>query len=541
MYDSVKRELNWAWSVTTGFRGKISLYMLMEVISAGLLLYFVYCSKEAIDIAMRVVPGNLKLMLVHIVLSVAFSIVAGLMASWIGEYAKNGMIIRLQNTLAYSQMMMSWEMKKRWHTGDLMVRLTSDCSEVVQMLVYTFPSFIVTCIKLLASFAFLWMMDPRLAQLILAITPLFLFSKIYYKRMRKLSKDVKQAESHLGNVLQENLKNRWLIQSLLFTEARENKLTEAQKSIFQIKTKQLKFSTLSQGILKSTFNGGYLLAFLWGIYHLHAGQISYGTMAAFLQLVGRVQMPVFSMVAFLPTAIRCRAAIERLMELYKGEREAYDNQIELTEPLSLKLHKVSFQYDEAEVIKQMSVVFRSGIPTAVTGASGKGKTTLIRLILALIKPDNGNLALIQKDISHDISVNTRGNIAYVPQGNTLFCGTIRENLLLADFGASEQRLAEVLKTSCADFVYSLPNGLDTMIGESESGLSEGQAQRIAIARALLRGGSIWLFDEPTSALDSDTTKRIIRNLLKAGEEKILIFITHDRQLIEACSQVVQLD
>jgi len=409
------------------------------------------------------------------------------------------------------------------------------------MLVYTFPSFIVTCIKLIASFAFLWIMDSRLALLILVITPLFLFSKIYYKKMRQLSKDVKQAESRLGNVLQENLKNRWLIQSLLFTEARENKLTEAQESIFQIKTKQLRFSTLSQGILKSTFNGGYLLAFLWGIYRLYAGQISYGTMAAFLQLVGKVQMPVFSMTAFLPAAIRCRASIERLMELYKGEQEIYNNRIELTTPLSLKLDKVSFQYDEAEVINQMSVVFQSGIPTAVIGASGKGKTTLIRLILALIKPDSGNLTLIQKGISYEVSVDTRNNIAYVPQGNTLFCGTIRENLLLANSEASEQCIAEILKIACADFVFSLPDRLDTVIGESESGLSEGQAQRIAIARALLRGGSIWLFDEPTSALDSDTTKRLIRNLLKAGGEKILIFITHDRQLVEACSQVVQLD
>jgi ABC-type multidrug transport system fused ATPase/permease subunit len=541
MNDSIKNQLAWAWSVTAGCRGKIGIYMLMELVNVVLVLCFVYWSKEAIDIAMGVIPGKLKWTLACIVFSVVLAVVASLLASWIGEYTKNGLAMRLQKNLAHSQMMISWGMKKRWHTGDLMVRLTSDCPEVVQMLVYTFPSLLITCIKLVASLTFLWVMDPLLAQLILAISPLFIFSKLYYKRMRRISKEVKQAESYLGTVLQENLKHRSLIQSLLFTEARENKLTDAQESIFRKKTQQLRFSTLTQGILKIAFNGGYLLAFLWGIYRLHSGQISYGTMAAFLQLVGRIQMPIFAIVAFLPAALRWRASAERLMELYEGEKEQYDNPVQLSRPLALKLQNVSFRYDEVEVIHRMSAVFQLGLPTAVTGASGKGKTTLIRLILALIKPDSGNLTLIQKDRNHEISVATRNNIAYVPQGNTLFCGTIRENLLLADAGASEERLGEALQTACAEFVYSLPNGMETVIGESGYGLSEGQAQRIAIARALLSGGSIWLFDEPTSALDSDTVKQLILNLLKAGKDKILIFVTHDHQLAEACSQVVQLD
>ena len=540
--DSIKKQLSWAWAVTAGFRWKIALYILLEIISVTLLLYFVYCSREAIDMAMHVVPGNLKLMLTFMVFSVALSVAAGLMSSWIGEYTKNGMTMRLQNSLAHSQMMMAWRMKKDWHTGDLMVRLYTDCAEVVQMLVYTLPSLVVTSVKLTASLAFLWILDPMLALLILAITPLFLFSKIYYKKMRKISREVKQAESRLGTVLQENLKHRSLIQALLFTDVREKKLTEAQDSFFQMKIRQLKFTTLSHGILKLTFNGGYLLAFLWGIIRLHTGHISYGTMAAFLQLVGRVQVPIFSMVAFLPAAIRCRTAIERIMEMNKGERENFGNPIKLNPPLSLKLHQLSFRYDEKEVINQLNVVFQSGIPTVITGASGKGKTTLIRLILALFKPDSGSLTLTQSDgASHAISVATRSNIAYVPQGNTLFWGTIRENLLLADIGASDKRIDEALHIACAEFVYSLPNGIDTVIGESGYGLSEGQAQRIAIARALIRGGSIWLFDEPVSALDSDTTKRLIQNLLEAGKEKILIFVTHDRQLMEACSNVVLLD
>jgi ABC-type transport system involved in cytochrome bd biosynthesis fused ATPase/permease subunit len=225
----------------------------------------------------------------------------------------------------------------------------------------------------------------------------------------------------------------------------------------------------------------------------------------------------------------------------KGERETYNNPVRLNPPLTLELRQLSYRYDEIDVLKQLNVVFQSGVPTAVTGASGKGKTTLIRLVLALISPDSGSLVLTRGGENHEISVATRNNIAYMPQGNTLFCGTIRENLLLADRYATNERLEELLKTACAEFVYTLPDGIETMIGESGQGLSEGQAQRIAIARALLSGGSIWLFDEPTSSIDMDTGKQLIRNLLIAGKEKIIIFVSHDRYLMELCAQVVQLD
>ena len=542
MNNHIQTQLHWVWAATAGWRSRIGISMILEIMSTVLQLFFVYFSKEAIDIATGVAPGNLKMMLIYIVLSIVLSIALSLAASWISEYVRNGLTMRLQNSLAHTQMMIAWGMKKRWHTGDLLVRLNTDCAEVVQMLVFTLPSLIVTGFKLITALAFLWAMDPLLAQLILTITPLFLLSKIYYKKMRKINRDVKRAESNLGTVMQENLKNRPLIQALLFTQARERKLTEAQESFFEVKIKQLNFSTLSQGILKLTFNGGYLLAFLWGIYRLYTGLISYGTMVAFLQLVGRVQIPVFSIVGFLPAAIRFRTALERLMELNTGEREDYRNPIRLASPISLKINNIYFKYDELEVIRHLNVAFQSGQPTAILGASGKGKTTLIRLILALIKPDSGSLTLIGHDgVSHEISVATRINIAYVPQGNTLFFGTIRENLMLANARASEEQIREALRIACAEFVYSLADGIDTMIGESGHGISEGQAQRIAIARALLQGGSVWLLDEPTSALDNDTIRQILRNLLDAGKDKILIFVTHDRYVETTCSQIVRLD
>jgi ABC-type bacteriocin/lantibiotic exporter with double-glycine peptidase domain len=533
--------LGWAWSMTVSLRWKLCMAVLMEIISAALMLYFVYCSKKAIDIAMDVIPGSLKMMLIHIVLSVSFSIVMSMAGAWIMEYSRNVLMMRFQNTLTHAQLMKSWETKKQLHTGDVLVRLTTDCSDVVNMIVNTFPTLIVTCVKLTASLIFLWVMDPILAQLILAITPLFLFSKLYYRKMRKITKEVKQAESFVGVVIQENLKFRSLIQSLMVNDVREKKLTEAQESLFRTRNSYLNFSILSQSILKMTFDGGYLLAFLWGVYRLHEGLISYGTMVAFLQLVARVQIPIFSIVSFVPSSIKFRTALERLMELNLGIWEDYQHPVKFTSSLTLKVNNLSFQYDDTEVIRNLNVEFKSGVPTAVTGASGKGKTTLIRLILAIIKPASGSLNLIHKGKSHEISVATRNNISYVPQGNTLFYGTIRENLLLADVNATDDMIYKALQTSCAMFVYDLPMGLDTMVGEMGQGLSEGQAQRIAVARALLHGGSIWLFDETTSALDSDMIHKIFNNLIEAGKDKILIFVTHDSYVKEGCSQIIQLD
>jgi ATP-binding cassette subfamily B protein len=208
---------------------------------------------------------------------------------------------------------------------------------------------------------------------------------------------------------------------------------------------------------------------------------------------------------------------------------------------AVELRDVTFGYEDRKVIERLSATLRPGFPTAIVGTTGKGKTTLIRLMLALVRPEKGRLFLQTDTAEIPVTVGTRGYFSYVPQGNTLFSGTIRENLLLVAPRASEEEMADALALACAGFVDSLPEGMDTVIGESGYGLSEGQAQRIAIARALLHQGKIWLFDEATSALDRNTSERLVRNLLRIGQDKILIFVTHDSRLTDACSQVVRLD
>ncbi|MDR0795874.1 MAG: ABC transporter ATP-binding protein/permease [Tannerella sp.] len=529
--------------ITEGFRWSIALFMLLDIISSLLLLYFVYCSKQAIDIVLQVIPGNLKMMLIVILLSLTASVLLNVISLWISEYTKNKMIVRLQNDLAHSQIWVPWKTINQFFSGDLMVRFQSDCVEVVHTLVYTIPSIILTGFKLLAAFTLLWSLDSELAKLIIILSPLFALSKVYFRRIRRLTREIKVKESHLGNLLQENMEYRSLIQGLSITEVKEKKYADGQHSLLRIKIQHLNLSVLRQVLLKLILNGGYLLTFLWGLFRLKSGVISYGTMAAFLQLIGRIQVPVLSLMSIFTSIIRFRVAIERLLEISEGEHADRINRIKLTLPLTLKLDHISYKYNEKEVISDFSVECRTGVPTAITGASGKGKTTLLRLILAMVKPDRGNITVIQENdgVHHTLSEHTRHNIAYVPQGNTMFIGTIRENLIVSNPEASDEQIKDAIEKSMAEFVYLLPNGIDTVIGELGIGISEGQAQRLAVARALLqKDTSIWVLDEPTSAMDSDMNNAIIDNILREGKDKVLIFVTHDRYVIEKCQNITRL-
>lgn len=541
MKGDIKYQLGWAWVVTKGYRMRISGYMLLEIAGIALSLMFVYWSKHAVDITMGVSPGQLRITLFYIISSVVLMLSAKLWADWIGEHVCDRLTIQLQNSLMESQMTAVWGMAHHRHTGDLLVRINKDCEDVVQMLGHSTPLFLVTCIKLAASLGFLWIMEPMLAWMILAISPMFLFSKLYFIKMRALSQKVKQAESNLGTVMQENLKFRLLIRALGAVNARSEKLETMQEEIFNLRMRQLVFTSFTQGIMRLTFNGGYLLAFLWGVYRLHTGLISVGTMMAFLQLVGRIQSPMQSLIAFVPSAIRSRTAIDRLVDLYQDEREKEEESVVIENPESIHIDNVTFRYEEQIILKNLSSVIRRGSPTAIVGSSGKGKTTLIRLMLSLIEPEEGELWIEANNTKYPLGKGKRSNFAYVPQGNTLFSGTIRENLTLAFSGMGDSEIGIALWAACAEFVYELPQGLDTRIGESGYGLSEGQAQRLSVARALLRNCSIWLFDEATSALDSKTSERMINQVIELGRDKIIIFVTHDLKLAAKCANIIQLE
>ena len=248
--------------------------------------------------------------------------------------------------------------------------------------------------------------------------------------------------------------------------------------------------------------------------------------------------------SLVPSMISAKAGLDRLVNLLEFQREGYDTPSHILQgSISLKVDTISFRYDEQSpyIYKDFSFSVRSGQMIAIMGETGSGKTTLLRLLLGLIKPDSGRISI--QNLEHGLTVgeSTRNNFVYVPQGNSLLTGTIRENLLVGDSLADERKLRQVLKIAAADFVWELPDGLDTVVGEQGQGLSEGQAQRIAIARSLLRPGKIMLFDEATSALDGGTEALFLENIRRYLKDRIILFITHNEEVAEVCDEIIHIE
>ena len=534
-------QLAWMGRLVRPYRKKLGGTILLELVGMGLSLAAIFFSKKAIDIATGSVDGSLWGNAAWMVGCILGSMLIGIFTPWLTEkvYLKFQMV--LQTRLNDRLIAASWKETQQWHTGDILNRMTKDGEEVVQLVVYTLPSVVVTLVKLVASFGFLCWLDVRIAWMILASTPLLLLSKIYYKRMRQLSCEWKKNDSRIVSLLQENMVARMLIASLGAEEVRRSLLQEGLTERYRTGMEQLKFGTYSKGVLRTVFNGGYFLAFLLGLYYLSKKLISFGTMMAFIQLVNRVQGPVLQLIGFVPGLIRVRASLERIKELDDCTTEQKRGNVQLEQLEELEVKDVHFGYHRRKVIDGMKWTFQSGKPVAIVGPTGVGKTTLIRLIAGILEPDEGHIVVKGDGTEWETGALHRLNFVYVPQGNSLFSGTIRENLQVVDPYLTEERIQEVLQLACVDFIPSLPQGLDTEIGEKGFGLSEGQAQRLAVARALLLPGKIWIFDEITSALDTRTAQQLVRNVMAAGKEKIVLFVTHDPALKACCSQVLDLE
>jgi ABC-type multidrug transport system fused ATPase/permease subunit len=334
-----------------------------------------------------------------------------------------------------------------------------------------------------------------------------------------------------------------LIKTMESDSAMVDRLENTQSELRHKVVRRTKFSVFSNLVMNFGFAFGYLLAFLWSALRLSAGTLTFGGMTAFLQLVNRVQGPARSLTKLVPAFVGVFTAAERLMELEENPLEEQGDPIELSSPCGIRFKDVSFAYPDAPdspVIENLSFDFPPCSCTAILGETGAGKTTLVRMILALLHPNQGQVEIYNGKKSMCLSPRLRCNLVYVPQGNTLMSGTIRDNLRLGSLDATDEEMMEALHQSCADFVDDLPDGLDTLCTEAGGGLSEGQAQRISIARALLRDRSILLFDEATSALDPETERQLLQNLLQ-DHEKTIIFITHRPAVVDYCDQVLHVE
>lgn len=537
-----KSQLLWLWKVSAGQRKLILFSCLIGIAGVFLSLGFIWTSKLVIDIATGTIEGNL----VHAGAFTAFLLILQLLCGMADTWLNSRMQVEGGNTLrrrVFSRLLQSrWNEPEQFHTGDMVNRIEQDTAAIVGLLTTTIPATLVTGIQLLASFILFYSLDHSLPWVIVAILPVFLLAgRFYMRRMRRYTRQIRTSDSRIQSVIQESLQHRTVIKTMEQDEQHLEKLDELQSTLRTQVIDRTKFSLFSRSMLAFAFSGGYLTAFLWGATRLSAGNMSFGTMTAFLQLVGKIQRPVVDLARTIPALINALTAVERLMELEKLPEEESGEKIFFNETPSLIIRDVCFGYGKEKVVfTNLNMEFKPGSSHAIMGETGKGKTTLIRLMLALIHPQQGQIFLTDGNKEIPISPLTRSNFVYVPQGNTLFSGSIRNNLLIGNSKATEEEMTAALRIAMANFVFDLPAGIDTILNESGGGLSEGQAQRISIARALLRPGNILLLDEATSALDPETEKQIIRNFKNHCKGKTIIFITHHTALAEACEYTFHL-
>ena len=541
----VKAILRWLWHAWRGNRLQAVLNAALGLLGVAASLMSVWAVQNAIDVASHVRSGSLyaavALMGVFVLCDFGVSIASVWVRNILGIKAQNRMQQHMLDRILRSE----WRGRDSMHSGDVLNRLELDVRTVVEFLTETMPNTLSVVALFLGSFFYLFSMDAMLAVVIVIMLPLFMFvSRLYVGRMRSLTRNVRNCDSRVQSVLQETIQNRMLIKTLEKDDAMVERLEATQSELRHNVVRRTAFSLFSSFVLNFGFAAGYLIAFLWGAIRMYGYTLSFGGMTAFLQLVARIQGPARNLTKLVPQFVSVLTAAERLMELEENPLEEQGAPLHVAADggVGVRFENVAYAYadGEREIMNNFSFDFTPGSCTAVLGETGTGKTTLVRMILALIRPDSGRAVIYNgRGESYQLSSLTRCNFVYVPQGNTLLSGTIRDNLRLGNLSATDDDMLNALHRACADFVSELPDGLDTVCSESGGGLSEGQAQRIAIARALLRDGSVMLFDEATSALDIETERRLLANVLGSRQHTI-IFITHRPAVVEYCDEVLRL-
>ena len=542
--------ISWLWNNSRGIRWNTVVRIVFGIGRVWFGLMMVWLSRRFIDETIRTGSTDEVLqMVLWLVLTVVGGVLLRQLGYWLTTTASirqtNALRLRIFSSLFRRQLFT----EKELHSGDLTSRLSKDIEQVSTISTDTLPQMMITAIQLCGAFLLMRWFDARLAWALLLLTPLaIVFWKLIARRLRQMTLDIRQDESRIQMQVQEGMEYNAVLRSLGSEQWVTDRLDSMQQRLRGNVMRRARFTVVMRLVLGCAFGLGYLLAFVWGGIGLRNGTITFGVMTSFLQLVGMIQNPILQLLNMIPAVIHTTASIDRLEEIEgsspesgearRGLKQGDNAPVQTTLPVGtppnlggeeITFTDVSFRYasGDREILSHFTHDFKAGTKTAIMGETGIGKTTLFRMILGFIEPTEGR-------------VKVGGDLCFVPQGNTLMSGTIRYNLQLAKPEATDDELHEMLHTACADFVFDLPEGLDTELGERGSGLSEGQAQRIAIARGLLRPGSIMLLDEISSSLDEPTERELYSRLFAAFPEKTMLFITHRPTVTEQCDEVIRL-
>lgn len=546
--------LAWLWQNSSGYRLNVAFRVVVGFARVLLGLAMVWLSRRFIDETIRTGSDeDVVRMAVLLLLTVAGAVLLRQAYTYMTTTATVRSSCRLRLEMFELLFRRKLYDVKELHSGDITSRFSKDIETISEVLMDTIPQMAVTTLQLIGAFLLLRWFDPRLAWILLLLTPVaVIFGKLISHKLKNMTLAIRENESRIQSQVQEGMEYNAVLRSLE-SEKWVTELLDRRQDRLELDVRhRARFTMATRVLFGCTLGLGYMVAFIWGGLGLRSGVISFGVMTSFLQLVGQIQYPIFSLLNMGPKIIHSMAAIDRLEEL-KSEQEPDAGLPEERIPgiLGVRLDGVSFGYmgQTREIIDKFSYDFEPGSKVAIMGETGAGKTTLLRILLGLVRPDTGRMLVYSENRDGDgtasgtveiLSKKTRPNFVYVPQGNTLMSGTIRHNLQMACPTATEGDLERVLHLACAEFVLDLPQGLDTELGERGHGLSEGQAQRVAIARGLLRPGNILLFDEISSALDEETERKLFERLFENLKEKTIILVTHRSAVAESCDGVVRL-
>lgn len=519
-------------------------YILLGIIRTLLSLTFVWVCKELVDIATGESQEPLGQWTAFMIACIVLQICCRIASSYCEQYGRINIQNNLRARLFYSLISSRWSGRERFGTGDAVNRLEEDIRVVSELVSSHIPAVVVTFAQLAAASTFLLFISPNLLWALVGLMIAgIIASRLSFRKLRSLSTAIRTKDGEIQQHIQEHLQNRVVALTIIGIERVMATLNTLHNALRYNTIKRLNFHSLNSALLSVSFMGGYAAAFLWGVYGIKSGAVTFGMMTAFLQLVSQIQMPLSELARKIPAFIHALSSIERLAELENLDPEENAPLCRLEAPAGILFKDVTFSYPDSHsgvLFNSFSHNFLPGTMTVVAGATGIGKSTLVRLMLGLLKPQSGNILIYgSSSNSHCASKATRCNFKYVPQGNTLLSGTILDNLLMADPKADRERIDAALHIAAADFVHSLPEGLQTICGESGSGLSEGQCQRIAIARALLQSGSVLLMDESTSSLDPATESLVLQNLRTLSNHTI-IFISHREAVMKSADSLLEL-
>lgn len=538
--------LPWIGRVVEGYKSRLVVSVFLGWIGVVLNFAFVWLAKLIVDTATaghnhRGLLTACMVLMAVVVLQIATTAVNRRVRT-LTAFKMNR---RMQEALLQRAVRACIDIMSRYHTGDLVRRFMTDGEAVVAFVSGTLPALAYVVLQIAGAYVFLAILEWHTAVALALIMAMgSIAGRWHFQKIRRFSARIKEGGSMLQGALQEGLQNLPLLKSL----AGRGLFQEYYARLFSVQEgnirRRIGYTVVSSSVLSLGFAACYLLVFVWGAFSIEAGTITYGTLIAFVQLVGQIQGPSRTLINSISDFAEFYTSCERLNEIDAipaDEEEKGVISLPLEAP-DIVCEDVSFGYEDGHnvVINAFSHRFKAGEFCVIAGATGAGKTTLMRLLLAYAKPQTGSLALAYGDDKKiPISSATRGAFAYVPQGDTLFGMTLRENLQLANPAATDAQMLQALEWACADFAVQSLEGLDTICGEAGRGMSQGQAQRVCIARALLSKAPVLLMDEATSALDHETEEQVIANIRRYAVGKTILFISHRDTAAKFAGDVVR--